>query len=224
MTLSQVTKNALAVGLASQTAANELIAAMNVTPGTAAASAFVQLDTSKDIAGIRNLTLGVAGSTLGALKLSGNTSGVVTVQTAAAAGTWTLTLPADDGDAGEQLQTNGSGVATWEAAGSLPGFKNVLGSVSPAEALQALIGLPIHRFKYKRPEEVEGKITTTGDYDTEYVGVMATEAPFLMHHNGRILNPINALGYLLGAVQALHAELESLKASKATPEPVPATP
>lgn len=27
------------------------------------------------------------------------------------------TLPADDGDAGEQLQTNGSGVLTWEAAG-----------------------------------------------------------------------------------------------------------
>lgn len=30
----------------------------------------------------------------------------------------TLTLPPDDGDAGEQLQTDGSGVLTWEAAGS----------------------------------------------------------------------------------------------------------
>lgn len=27
------------------------------------------------------------------------------------------TFPADDGDAGEQLQSNGSGVLTWEASG-----------------------------------------------------------------------------------------------------------
>lgn len=27
------------------------------------------------------------------------------------------TFPADNGDAGEQLQTNGSGVLTWEASG-----------------------------------------------------------------------------------------------------------
>lgn len=43
----------------------------------------------------------------------------VTIQAADATGTsYTLTLPPDDGDAGEQLQTNGSGVLTWEAAGS----------------------------------------------------------------------------------------------------------
>jgi hypothetical protein len=38
-------------------------------------------------------------------------------QVPALAGNTVYTLPPDDGDAGEQLQTNGSGVLTWEAAG-----------------------------------------------------------------------------------------------------------
>lgn len=43
----------------------------------------------------------------------------VTIQAADATGTsYTLTLPPDDGDAGEQLQTDGAGVLTWEAAGA----------------------------------------------------------------------------------------------------------
>ena len=58
-------------------------------------------------------TLGVAGTTLGTLGFSGNTSGVVTVQPAAAAGTWSLTLPTTGGTANQFLQTNGSGVTTW---------------------------------------------------------------------------------------------------------------
>ncbi len=50
------------------------------------------------------------------LKLEGSSSGVVTVGVAASAGTWTLQLPTDDGGSGEQLQTNGSGVSSWETA------------------------------------------------------------------------------------------------------------
>ena len=56
--------------------------------------------------------LGVAGASTGKLEIDGATSGTVTTTVAAAAGTWTLTLPPDNGDAGEQLQTNGSGVST----------------------------------------------------------------------------------------------------------------
>lgn len=37
------------------------------------------------------------------------------------AGDINYTLPTDDGDAGEQLQTDGSGVLTWEAAGGIGG-------------------------------------------------------------------------------------------------------
>jgi hypothetical protein len=161
------------------------------------------------------LTLGLAGTSLGKLSLSGNTSGVITINGAAAAGTYTLTLPPDDGDAGEQLQTNGSGVTTWEAAGSMRAFKNLLGYFNPQEALDAVASVPLHRFKYKRPEESSERLTTTGDFQTEYVGIVADEAPFLMHHNGRILNPINTVGYLTGAIQALLAKVESLEAQLA---------
>lgn len=52
----------------------------------------------------------------GEINLVGGTSGTVTIQTAAAAGTWSLTLPTTDGNANEFLQTNGSGVTTWAAA------------------------------------------------------------------------------------------------------------
>lgn len=59
--------------------------------------------------------LGLAGTTLGSLGLSGNTSGVVTVQPAAAAGTWTFTLPTSGGTNNYVLSTNGSGVTSWVA-------------------------------------------------------------------------------------------------------------
>ncbi len=59
------------------------------------------------------LTLGEAGTKIGTISFAGNTSGNVLVQPAAAAGTWTLTLPVNDGDANQFLQTNGSGVASW---------------------------------------------------------------------------------------------------------------
>jgi len=59
------------------------------------------------------LTLGTAGTTAGTFSLAGGTSGVITLQTAAAAGTYTLTLPTTDGNASEFLQTDGSGVLTW---------------------------------------------------------------------------------------------------------------
>lgn len=66
-------------------------------------------------------TLGIAGTTKGTLSLAGNTSGVVTVQPAAAAGTWSLTLPTTGGTNTYFLQTNGSGVTTWAAGGGAPG-------------------------------------------------------------------------------------------------------
>ena len=67
------------------------------------------------------LTLGLAGTTLGALNLSGNTSGLVTLQAAAAAGTWSLTLPTNGGTNGYALTTNGTGVTTWTAVGTIAG-------------------------------------------------------------------------------------------------------
>jgi hypothetical protein len=59
------------------------------------------------------LSLGLAGTTKGVLSLSGNTSGKIIIQPAAAAGTYTLTLPTDDGTASQVLTTDGSGVLSW---------------------------------------------------------------------------------------------------------------
>lgn len=47
------------------------------------------------------------------LKLHGSTSGVVTIGTATSAGTYSLTLPADDGANNEFLRTDGAGVLNW---------------------------------------------------------------------------------------------------------------
>jgi len=60
-------------------------------------------------------TLGVAGTAAGSLLLSGGTSGTVTVKTAAAAGTWSMTLPTTAGTNGYVLSTDGAGVTSWIA-------------------------------------------------------------------------------------------------------------
>ena len=65
------------------------------------------------------LTLGVAGSAAGSLLLSGSTSGAVTIKSAAAAGTWTMTLPTTAGTNGYVLSTDGAGVTSWIATLSL---------------------------------------------------------------------------------------------------------
>jgi hypothetical protein len=64
------------------------------------------------------LTLGTAGTTAGTLSFAGATSGVVTIDTLAAAGTWSLTLPPNGGAAGQYLQTDGAGNATWQTVSS----------------------------------------------------------------------------------------------------------
>ncbi|MBX9769692.1 MAG: hypothetical protein K2X47_20610, partial [Bdellovibrionales bacterium] len=68
------------------------------------------------------LQLGTAGTSLGTMRLTGNTSGYVQVQPAAAAGSWTMTLPPNAGANGYFLKTNGAGVTTWDASGGLSGL------------------------------------------------------------------------------------------------------
>lgn len=159
--------------------------------------------------------LGVAGASTGKLEIDGATSGTVTTTVAAAAGTWTLTLPPDNGDAGEQLQTNGSGVSTWEAAGSLPMFKERHGVLAPDKALRAMLSVDTELFNYREVALDGSRTTTTGDFDTEYAGVMADAAPWAMHHNGRIFNPVNAFGYTRASIEALNEKVERLEAALA---------
>lgn len=60
------------------------------------------------------LTVGTAGGTTGAINWKGTTSGTVTQTVAAAAGTWTFTLPTGAGSSGQFLQTDGAGVSSWQ--------------------------------------------------------------------------------------------------------------
>jgi len=65
-----------------------------------------------------NLNLGLTGTTLGSLGLSGNTSGIITVKGQAAAGTYNFNLPTTAGTSG-YLLTSAGGVAspmTWTDA------------------------------------------------------------------------------------------------------------
>lgn len=78
-----------------------------------------------------SLQLGTSATTLGTLALAGNTSGLVTMRPAAAAGTWTFTLPTHGGTSGYFLQTNGSGTCTWAAGGA-----GTVTSVSTGDGLQ----------------------------------------------------------------------------------------
>jgi len=50
---------------------------------------------------------------VGITGFTGATSGTVLVKAATAAGNWTLTLPVNDGDANQFLQTDGDGYCSW---------------------------------------------------------------------------------------------------------------
>ena len=126
----------------------------------------------------------------------------------------TLTAGADGvGTSGEQLTSGGAGAETsWTAAASLREFKNLLGvREDTAAALRLVCGLPVWDFRYKTPTEHGGRVMGTGDYDTVYTGVMAEDAPWLMHHHGSILNPVNTVGYLVLAIKGLAEKVERLE-------------
>jgi hypothetical protein len=66
-----------------------------------------------------SIYLGATGGNLGIMTLFGSTSGSVAVKAAAAAGTGTIfQLPANNGTNTYVLQTDGSGVTSWVAAGA----------------------------------------------------------------------------------------------------------
>lgn len=102
---TSLTDHGLLVG-AGASAVTQLSAAVD---GTLLTGRGVSLDPSFSA----TPTLGIAGTTKGTLALAGNTSGTVTIQPAAAAGTWSLTLPTSAGTSGHLLQTDGTGVSSW---------------------------------------------------------------------------------------------------------------
>lgn len=136
-----------------------------------------------------------------------NASAFVIIQAADSTTSWNWVLPPNDGNAGQQLQTNGSGVTTWEAAASTREVKLLDGPIDPQEALDRVLSAPVYRFRYDPDRQGVG-----GDYETEFVGVVADEAPWVMMHKGRIFSPISAFGHAAAAIQALSAKVDELEA------------
>ena len=93
---------------------------------------------------------GATGITQPADNLVGSSSGTVTVQPAAAAGTWTFTLPTNAGSSGYVLQTDGAGVTTWAA---LTGGGNVSSSGTPTSGQVAV---------WTGAATIQGQTTGTG--------------------------------------------------------------
>ncbi len=77
------------------------------------------------------LSAGSAGSSLGSLDLSGNTSGTVTVKPQATAGTFNFNLPITAGTSGQPMISGGGG-ATAMSWGSLSGNTSVFGTTNGA--------------------------------------------------------------------------------------------
>ena len=150
-----------------------------------------------------NLVLGgaAAASELRILEPSASGTNYTAFKVAAQTDSLTYTLPTTYGTNGFFLQTNGSGTLTWASAISSRDTKNIVGLFeTPSDALDQILNTNIYRFHYKSG-------MGTGDSKTEYVGVMADEAPWAMHHNGTIVNPVNTLGYMVLGVQALDEKI-----------------
>ena len=162
---------------------------------------------------IAQVRIGTGGTSTGSLLLGGATSGTVELVATAAAGTIILTLPATVGTCGQQLTTNGGtpGVLSWAAA-SLGAYKNDLGIVCGDEALQMVRATPVHHFTYNRDRVPTGQWAP----DYPFVGVFGEEAPHYMQgqHN-EIFSPMNSVGYLTAALQALSLKVDALSKRKA---------
>lgn len=90
-------------------------------------SSIVSINASASVRGA--LAIGQQGSVLGAVDFHGRTSGTMRVQAASTAGGYTLTLPANDGNAGQYLLTDGNGITQW-ASVTAAGGSGITRSVS----------------------------------------------------------------------------------------------
>lgn len=57
--------------------------------------------------------VGQPGSLVGTLQLSASTAGVVTISVPSSISNWAMTLPSNDGNAGQYLLTDGNGITQW---------------------------------------------------------------------------------------------------------------
>lgn len=77
-------------------------------------SAVVIADTTGNMSGMQQITVGTVGGATGIYNLRGTTSGTISITANAVAGTYTWVLPAAQGGAGTYLKNDGSGNLSWD--------------------------------------------------------------------------------------------------------------
>lgn len=75
----------------------------------------------------------------GQIDTYGSSSGIVTIKPAATAGTWTFTLPTNDGDANQVLITDGTGITSWGNPLSLTSYTPTLFNTTNISASTASV-------------------------------------------------------------------------------------
>lgn len=114
------------------------------------------------------------------------------------------TAPPDED--GTPSDTSGTVVGTQT---STRDTKNILGlsSVTPRNALDAILAAPVYDFTYKG-----------GSYNgTKFVGMTVEDSPWIgmdpdeQHPHGRSFNPVTFAGYTVQAIKALKAEIDALR-------------
>lgn len=148
-------------------------------------------------------TLGATSVTQGKLIMKGLTSGSVTVTSAAAAGSWTLTLPIDDGTLSQFLQTDGTGITSWQTvtpatigawsitgnSGTIAGT-NFLGTTDSVDLVFKTNG--IERMRLIRQGSIGGLGIgiTTPTAQLHIKGIGATSATFGFKYDNSSSSPI----------------------------------
>ena len=160
-----------------------------------------------------SLNLGDGSAIAGVLNFNGTTSGTVSVAVAAAAGTWTMTLPtAVPGTTGDQLSATTAGVCSWTAASSLRGYKDFLSETEwlrPRDALDRILNTVVPSWHYKM--KADGTFMGTGDGETLYHGAVGEDAPWLMEHGGSKVSLVQTAGYMVLGFQAVGARMKTLE-------------
>jgi len=83
-------------------------------------------------------------------------------------------------------------------------LKDIEGEHDAQDALAKLLTTKVYDFHYK-----PGK--GTQDSSSQYVGVMADEAPWAMHYNNGVISPVSAFGYTVLGFQAMAEKIRALE-------------
>ncbi len=136
-----------------------------------------------------------------ALKVSTSTGSIVTVQGLSSSfGDYTLTLPPDDGNANDVLQTDGSGVLTWVS---------VSGAGGATKALDNLASVAINTSLLPGSDNSIDAGSSAKNFRSVYVSTS-------IKNGSTTLATATELGYLTGVTSAIQTQL-GLKAPLASP-------